>query len=257
MLAGLDAAATAAGLYPGLPLADAKAILPRLETVTGDPAGDAKALNQLAGWCNRYSPWTTPETPLLEAIDGAGALWLDVSGCAHLFGGEAALLCDLIDRLVAAGHAARAGLANTPGAAWAAARFAPDAVADEPGATIVPEGGGCSFLAPLPVAALRIAPETVTTLDALGLRSIATLLDLPRASLTERFGDTLVARLDAALGIVGEPLSPNTPRSPHFARLGFAEPIATADNIASALERLLADLASGLARRERAQGGWC
>ncbi len=114
VLAGLDAAAGAAGLYPGLPLADARAILPGLKIVTGDPPGETAALARLAGWCGRYSPWTTPETPPPEAIDGAGGLWLDVSGCAHLFGGEAALLEDVTTRLGAAGYTARAGLGGRP-----------------------------------------------------------------------------------------------------------------------------------------------
>ena len=299
VLAGLDAAAAAAGLHPGLPLADARAILPGLETVAADPPGETEALGRLAGWCGRYSPWTTPETPVSKtstpragagaggragdragdrADDGAGAIWLDVGGCAHLFGGEAALLADLVGRLEAAGYAARAGLADTPGAAWAAARFAPDVAAarfapggaaarfapggaaarlapektaDGPGWTIVPEGGARGFLAPLPVAALRIAPETATALDALGLRSIGAVAGLPRASLAARFGGAIAARLDAALGVVGEPLSPDAPAAPDFARLGFAEPIGRADDIAAALDHLLARLARGLARRRR------
>ncbi len=251
MLAGLDAAAGAAGLHPGLPLVDARAILQGLKTVTGDPPGDAAALERLTGWCGRYSPWTTPESAPAETIGGAGGLWLDVSGCAHLFGGEPALLGDLTARLGAAGYTARAGLADTPGAAWAAARFPTGEAAGRPGWTIVPEGGARAFLAPLPTAALRIAPETVAALDALGLRTVGAVLDLPRASVAARFGSALAARLDAALGDAGEPLSPDAPAEPHFARLGFAEPIATADDIAAALERLLARLACGLARRRR------
>ncbi len=247
VLAGVDAAAAAAGLAPGLPLADARAILPGLESRPGDPPGDEAALARLARWCNRYTPWTAPETRTGESVDGTGAIWLDVSGCAHLFGGEARLAAGLIDRLGRTGYTAAAGLADTPGAAWAAARF----TAGAPGWTIVPRGGGRAFLADLPVAALRILPETAAALDTLGLRSIGALLDLPRAGLAKRFGGEVAARLDAALGAACEPLSPDVPATPDFARLEFAEPIGRTEDIAAAVARLLADLADGLARRQR------
>ena len=115
----------------------------------------------------------------------------------------------------------------------------------------MPAAGARAFLAPQPVAALRCAPETAAALEALGLRTVGAVLDLPRASLAARFGSELAARLDAALGTTGEPLSPDAPIGPHFVRLGFAEPIATSDDTAAALARLLADLARGLARRQR------
>ena len=40
---------------------------------------------------------------------------LDITGCAHLFGGEAALAADLAARLSAQGFHARAAIADTPG----------------------------------------------------------------------------------------------------------------------------------------------
>ena len=88
-LAAVDEAATLAGLEPGLPLAGTHALAPDLETAPHDPQGDAAALARLALWCEGYSPWTTSDG--LELGGGAGLL-LDVTGCAHLFGGERALL---------------------------------------------------------------------------------------------------------------------------------------------------------------------
>ena len=114
-----------------MPLADARAMLPGLETVPADPADDAAALAWLAGWCGRYGPWTSVDATapgsiagIGGAVGGDGSIWLDVTGCAHLFGGEAALLADLASRLGRMGLDARAAVADTPGAAWAAARFA-------------------------------------------------------------------------------------------------------------------------------------
>ncbi len=243
LLAGLNRAADSAGLYAGQPLGDARAILPSLRSVPADPAAESRALARLAGWCGRYSPWTAPVLPAGDAPDGGGSIWLDISGCAHLSGGEAALAGDLVGRLAAAGYEARAAIADTPGAAWAVCRFA---TGDTAPTGIVPRGGARQALAPLPAAALRLAPDTVTSLGALGLRSVAALLDLPRGAVADRFGDRIAARLDAALGEVNEPIAPAAPETPCFARIDFAEPIGRAGDIAAALDRLLGDLVRDL-----------
>ena len=241
MLAGLDRGAVAAGLHSGQPLGDARAILPSLRSLPADPAAERRTLERLAGWCGRYSPWTAPATD--DADDGSGAIWLDITGCAHLCGGEAALAGDLTGRLAAAGYETRAAIADTAGAAWAVCRFATD---DAAPTRIVTRGGARRALAPLPAAALRLAPETTATLDALGLRSIAALLDLPRDAVAERFGDEIAARLDAALGAVNEPIGPEAPQAPCFARIDFAEPVGRAGDIAAALDRLLDKLVRDL-----------
>ena len=140
-LAALDAAAEKAGLTPGLPLAEARALVPDLRSRERDIAAETLALERLCDWAQRYSPWAAmeaaPSTPDL-CDGGAAGLWLDISGCAHLFGGEQALLDDLLARLERLGLSARAGLADTPGAAWAAARYLTDGKAR---ARIVEPGG--------------------------------------------------------------------------------------------------------------------
>src|SRR3954447_2074770 len=119
------------GVVAGLPLADARAVLPHLNIIEHDPAADFRGLARLARWAERYTPWTQID----HGDEGAGAgLWLDVTGCAHLFGGEAALLRDLITRLGRQGFVACAGLGDTPGAAWALARYGSG------GNRIAPEG---------------------------------------------------------------------------------------------------------------------
>src|SRR5882757_6896460 len=111
LVAAASPEAVAAGITPGLPLADAQAYLPGLVVFDADPAGDAAALRRLAEWCGRYSPWTAP--------DGADGILLDVTGCAHLRGGEARLVEGLLARVGKLGFAGRAALADTAGAAWA------------------------------------------------------------------------------------------------------------------------------------------
>lgn len=228
MVAAVDARAAACGLLPGMTLADARALQPSLDVRPADPAGDGKALARLADWCMRYTPWV--------ATDGADGLWLDITGCAHLFGGEPALLADLANRFARFGHEARLGLADTPGAAWAAARFAGGAV------TAIPAGQQRAALAELSVAALRLPPSVVVEFERLGLRRIGDLYPLPRAALVRRFGLEPGRRLDAALGRIEEPISPREAPSPHEVRLSFAEPIGAPESIAAALDRLLAGL---------------
>ncbi len=225
------------GVHPGLPLAAARAFVPDLRTAAADAAGDRRALAALADWCGRYTPWTAVDSDGGGA--GAGGIWLDISGCAHLFGGEATLLADLTGRLDALGFASVAALADTPGAAWAVARFAERKTGP---ATVVPPGRTRQALAPLPAAGLRLPSATVEALGRLGLGRIGDLLTLPRASLAARFGDTLLRRLDQALGRMDEQISPRRPVPAFRTRLAFAEPIAHGDDIIRALRHLLAGL---------------
>jgi len=238
VLAAINRAAEAGGLVPGLPLADARALVPTLRTAAADPAGDRRALGALAVWCGRYTPWTAP--------DGGDGLWLEITGAAHLFGGEAALLADLSAGLAAFGYAHRLGAADTLGAAWAVARFAQplrDPIASVPAGL----AATTQALMPLSVAALRIGAETAEGLFRLGLRRIGQLTGQPRAPLARRFGAGLLERLDQALGHDHETITPCRPPARYQSRLAFAEPLIHRDGVIAALDRLLAVLCRQLA----------
>ncbi len=237
-LAAVNQPAADAGLVPGLPLADARAILPALATRTWAPGEDARALVALAAWCGRYTPWAAVDGTC-EAPGGGGGILLDVTGCAHLFGGEQALLADLVARLEAQGFTARAALAETIGAAWALARFATGPARPW---RRVPPGGLSDALAPLPPAALRLPPAAVELSHRLGLTRIDALYGLPAATLGPRFGLELAERLRQALGEVPETLSPLQAVPEALARRVFAEPIATAEDIARGLQSLAVEL---------------
>lgn len=248
MIAAANAPAADAGLAPGMALADARAILPSVRTVAAEPAAERTMIRWLADWCGRYSPWVAVDVSTPHAtISGDASIRMDITGCAHLFGGEEALLRDLTGRIAALGFTARAAAADTPGAAWAICRYAP---ASAPW-LIVPPGEVRQALEPLPVAALRLPPESIAGLEALGLERIADLLLLPRAALAARFGDEIADRLDQALGRRPEPVSPDLPVAPHFAHIAFPEPVAQSDGIAAALERLVRCLCAGLERGRR------
>lgn len=247
----MNAAAAARGLPPGLPLAEARAILPGLITVPHEPAVDARALAALAAWCARYTPWTAPgdlnEEPSGPWGGSAGIL-LDVTGCAHLFGGERALLADLQARLARFGYAARAALADTAGCAWALARHATSA---EHPCIVVTSGGQRAALAPLPPAALRLPAATVELMDRLGLRRIGELYPLAPAVLTPRFGALAVRRLAQALGSEAESLQPRQAPTAHLVRRIFAEPLSDPEDLGRAVTELLTHLCRELARAGR------
>lgn len=204
-------------------VAQAQASVAGLVLVEAAPEEDEAALVDLAGWCGRYSPVVQPDPP-----DG---ILIDVEGSSGLFGGEAALMADALHRLRRAGFSARAALAGTPGAAWALARYRPG--------TIAATGAVATELAPLPVAALRLADDTVRSLQLLGIGRVGDLAGLPRPELARRIGRHLLDRLDRALGRAADPLSPLIPAIVPQARLAFAEPIGHLEGLAAALDILL------------------
>ena len=212
-------------------LADARAMIPTLAVADEDPNADLTLLDEIADWAERY-------TPLVAR--GSDGLMLDITGCAHLFGGEEALLADCLARLLTQGFLARGAIADTPGAAWAIARFAETGVTG-PGAAL-------PVLASLPVAALRLEAETVSALDRVGLKRIGQIVDAPRAPLAARFGSLLLRRLDQALGREEEAIDPRRPPPVFIAERRFAEPIAREEDVSAALTSLAATLAASLER---------
>ena len=234
-------AALRAGIGPGMALPDARAILPSLLAADADPAEDHRALAALAEWCGRYTPWVAPDGAALAG--GGAAILMDATGCAHLFGGEARMLEDITARIAALGLTVRAGMAATPGAARALARWTTGgrfaiAAPDETEAA----------LAPLPAAALGLTSAAASALASLGLRTVGAVAALPRAALASRFGTSVLDPMDRALGRAPEPVSPAAPPVRHAARLAFAEPVARTDDIAAGLDQLLASLCTGLER---------
>jgi protein ImuB len=236
LLAAVNPAATAAGLAPGMPLADALSFFPGLATAAAEPAEDAAALRQLAEWCGRYSPWTAP--------DGTDGVRIEITGSAHIWGGEAALAADLVARLDHRHITGRIAIADTLGAAWATARFAE--TGREP--VILPPGDCSAALASLPIEALRLDPDAVRGLRRVGLKRVGDLYAMPRDALARRFGEMVARRLDQALDDLPEPMSPLGEAPIRRVRLSFAEPIADPADLLRATERLVDDLVPRLAR---------
>mgnify|MGYP001046309949 CR=1 FL=1 len=281
VLSSLSLRAEEAGLIRNQPLRDAMAMCPALQTRLRNPQAEAAFLTTLRRWAGRFSPWVTEE--------GEESLVMDITGCAHLFGGEKAMLTEITAAAADLGLTVRSAIAGTRGAAWGLARFAGattahnrngDAIDQEARATrsraakrrhwerggaaparvrlmpdaprIAPSDQTRSAISPLPLAALRLDENTQTQLSRLGLRSIGDLLNQPRAPLARRFGTTLVLRLDQALGAVPEPISPARPDTAFATRLSLPDPIGLEGDILAGLDRLLPRMCQRL--RDKGRG---
>ncbi|WP_342585942.1 DUF6504 family protein [Zhengella mangrovi] len=203
------------GLAPGLGLAAARAMHPGIEVLPAEPESDSRFLRHLAHWATRFTP--------LVGLDGPDGLFLDIAGCAHLFGGEQGLMTEAVTRAGALGLAVQAGLASTVGTAFAAARL-------RPGAMVGP-GTEEAFLAPLPLSALRLEGKAEAGLRAVGLSTVGRLAAQPRAAIARRFGSAVIARLDSALGRAGETVSPLMPVADLSAERRLAEPAVLTEQI--------------------------
>jgi protein ImuB len=212
------------GVYAGMAAADAKAIAPGLKVIDNPIGKQEKLLRKLGLWCIRYTP--------IVAIDAPDGLMLDISGCTHLWDDERGYLKEIVLKLRGNGYDARAAIADTPGTAWAVARFGRVS-------PIIAQQKQAEALAKLPPAALRLDEEVLERLQKLGFRTIGSFMHLPGRELRKRFGDELLTRLTQALGLKNEPLMPLIPPVPYAERLPSLEPIKTVPGIEIAITQLL------------------
>jgi protein ImuB len=232
-LTALDEAAEALGLKRDQGLSEACAICPGLDVLEEDRAADRRFLEGIADWCDRYTP--------LVAFDGDDGLFLDITGCAHLFGGEKALLKDVLFRLFQLGLDGRGAIASSPGLSSAVCRFGAGGV--------IADTDIQDVLSPLPVASLRLEVDTVAALHKLGLRQVGDLLTASRAPLARRFGTRLLLRLDQALCLDEEPISPRRPVASLSAERRLAEPVQAEEDVLNIAGLLAQTLKPGLEAR--------
>lgn len=234
-IAHCDEKAARSGLRIGQGLADAKAAHANLDVVPANPEADKALMMAIADWCDRYTP--------LVAFDGPDGLFMDVTGCLHLFGGEAALMSDLLARLFDQGFCARAAIATNAGTAFAASR------AGSHDATFVEPGAEAQILRPFGLSALRLDEALIAGLEKVGLKTIGQIMDVPRAPLTRRFGCLPFMRLDQALGQIDEVLSPRLPVPDFSSERRLAEPVGLIEDIERLVFSLGGQVQSVLAKK--------
>jgi protein ImuB len=216
-----------------MPVVKAQALAPGLVVMDADPRADAEGLEKLALWAlQRISRVVQADPP-----DG---LVIDTTGADHLHGGEDVMLTAIVERFAASGVEARAAIADTWGAAYAAARFATRTT------LVIPPGQARPLLQRLPITALRLQPDIAADLRTLGFDCIGDLMSQPRAPLTLRFGPEIGRRLDQALGHAAEPIEPFRLAEIVEVRRVFSEPIGAAETIARYTGKLVEVLCAEL-----------
>jgi protein ImuB len=231
-ISALDDAAACLGLEAGLPLANARAVCPDIQVFDADPAADAQALNAIADWCDRFTP--------LVALDAPHGLFLDITGCAHLFGGEAALMQMVCDALTRQGFAVSAAIAGTSICARTMSRYLHG--------RIVMDGEEADSVKPLPVFTLGADDAITRGLRRAGLKTIRDVASRARHEITARFGADFTTLLEQALGQGDAPISPRKPLPDYIVEKRFAEPVATDGVISAALSRLARTLIAAMER---------
>ena len=225
-LYALNNEAARLGLRRGQALADAKALEPGLRIAPFAPDADRRLLGAFARWCGRWSPWTAPD----PGEPGEDGVMVDITGCAHLFGGEDALVTAALAAVRGQGLTAHGAIAPTIGLAWGLARFPARRV---PTGWLIADDVSSS-LHNLPVEGLRIG-DTAAKLRRFGLKRVGDIAHLPRANLARRFGPDLVRRLDQARGLEDETLNPLQPKTPFRARMRFADALLLLEGIKQAV----------------------
>lgn len=173
-----------------------------------DPHADRSTLEQLAQWCQQFSPVVA-----LDTSDPPTGLLIDVTRTARRLGGEAALAHNVIAALDQQEYFSRVAIADTIGAAWALSRaeLNRNDMSTDDRVCIVPTGQTAAAIAPLSVTVLRLDAATRNLLDQLGIQEIGQLASLPREALCSRFGDELLRRLDQAVGRIPETMQTHRP----------------------------------------------
>lgn len=235
IVSATNIAAEKQGINIGMAVADARAVLPSLKVYDDQPGLDGRLLTSFAKYCIRYTP--------IAAIDPPNGLILDVTGCPHLWGSESSYISNIIDRFKKFGYDVRAAMADTIGAAWAITHFDQELVIEK-------KQHQYSLLS-LPVASLRLKPETVELLYNLGLRHVHSIINMPHKALHRRFGSHLIQRLNQALGYEEETIYPVIIPEPFHERLPCLELISTGTGIGIALQKLLDKLCLRLQQEQK------
>lgn len=226
-----------AGVRCGMTVAQARALVcGPLHHEPFDPPLNARALRWLAVRALRFTPRVTMDPP-----DG---LCLDITGCAHLFGGEGRMVGRVARDSLKAGFESRSAIAPWPAAAWAIARFGTDQ------AIVTDRAAVREAISSLPLAAARLSIGQQLALESVGIVTIGQLMCVPRAELGRRCGEESLRRLDLLLGNQMQPFTSIRTRPPLSVGWMFSGPTDQVESITLCVKRLIAAVADRLAKRE-------
>lgn len=222
------------GLHAGMLMADARIILPNLQTFKHNPQTQHKLLNELAQRCIKYSPQVS--------IDEAQGLFLNTFGCTHLWNDEKHYILDIVNHLKKLGYQAKVCIADTMATAWAVAHYGKD--------KIIAQNQQTQAILELPPKALRLNEVILQRLNKLGFETISSFINIEPSTLRRRFGDEIVKKLNQATGSQPESFITIDEINPYQQRLPSLEPINTNKGVEIAIENLLEHLCLRLKKED-------
>ena len=249
------------GIQLGAPVAAAEALASNLLVVARNKDNEARALERLAAWALQFTPTVT-----LEPQQG---ILLEAGPSLRLQGGLDALMEKIKSGCERLGYRVVYGVASTARAAWWFALTSDyctihdnymsfprrresmltcnrqmdsrlrgnDNIDDSSDQKILR-----NHLGKLHITSLNWPTQTVELLHALGIKTLADCLALPRAGLVQRFGAALANELDQALGIQPDvrPLF-SAPQQFH-SRIELPAEVSEVDALLFPLKRLLIEM---------------
>jgi protein ImuB len=246
-LAAVNAAARRYGVRDGQTIAEASALCGHLVVRAVAEPSVEHALGRVAEAALAFGATVSIEAP--------DTVWVDISGAAHLFGGEDALAVELVSRVRAMGHAARVAIASGPRLAQAFARWGQRSLAErlgERGTLVVPATQSAELAAELPVAALPLDTERASWLVRLGVLTLGDLAALPRAAAASRLGDQAGAVLDLCAGRDTTPLVAYEPPAVLTEETTWDEPVGGVQPLLFVLRGLVSRMSARLSGRGQA-----
>lgn len=273
LVQAVSPAAGQLGVRCWMPLSEAKALLQRGTKETQqpfyllehDPEADLQALTQLADGLTLFSPLIGMEDCQIFSNSTArssrqnqsashpshspSSILLDITGIGRLYGGDDRLAEELYQHLQQRNYLPRLAIADTLAVAWGVSHFATDSW------IVVPPADNTLF-GQLPLSALRLNPQTITTLHRLGIVTIEQLQQIPRDELAMRFGNEIHQRLDQAAGYLAEPIMARHPPNPFTVRQVLDYPISHQPTLIAILDRLVTELCQQMKSRQQGALQW-
>lgn len=246
VLAQVNRLARRQGVAPGQTLVEAQALCSKLVVRALRRSEVETALAAVADVALGFGP--------LVAFRAPDTVWVDVTGSAQLWGGEATVVLELLGRVRQLGHSANIALAAGPELAAALARWlAPERqLAAERGAVVVSPEQSAEVATELPLAALPLPPELLTYFTRLGVLTLAEVSRLPRAQTVARLGEYAASVLDLCVGRDDTPLTPYRPAVTPSERVEWDEPIDGIEPLGFVLRGVCARLSARLGGRGEA-----
>ena len=196
-LHAVDERARKLGLAAGMTVAQARAYVAAVSVHAVHDIQLEQALARVAEVALAFGPTVSivmPDTVLV-----------DLTGAAHLAGGEQAVASELAARVEQLDHYVRVVIADGPYLAAAIARHGLERV------VVVPAGQASRWMHGLPIVALPIEAETASWLVRVGVMTVGDLTQLPRAQVASRLGDAAPQIMALLSGFDPSPLHPYEP----------------------------------------------